>query len=101
MYLDSFIIKIAKITGQIFYGSSATYETKEALKQLMDLNLNPVWYMNEPLGVHLLDFAESLKDVELLKKRIEKIDGINSFSLSIPSGGVFAEKGFYGGLGKQ
>jgi hypothetical protein len=30
--------------------------------------------------------------VELLEKRIEKIDGINSFSLSIPSGGVFAEK---------
>ncbi|MDA8143887.1 MAG: hypothetical protein M0T81_07880 [Thermoplasmatales archaeon] len=39
-----------------------------------------------------MGFAESLKYVELLEKRIEKIDGINSFSLSIPSGGVFAEK---------
>ncbi len=87
-----YIPDFTKAKGQIFYGSLAIYETPEVLKQLMNLNLDPVWYMNEPLGAHLLGFAESLRDVELLKKRVEKIDGIISFSLSIPSGGVFVEK---------
>ena len=87
-----YIADFTKATGKIFYGAFAIFENSEVLKKLIDLNLKPVWHSNEPLGAQLLGFADSLKDVDLLKKSIDKIDGIVSFSFSIPAGGIFAEK---------
>jgi DNA-binding Lrp family transcriptional regulator len=92
MLYTVYISDFTKGNGGIYYGLLVFYETKEVLGQLLKLNLEPVWYMSEPLGALLLGFAESLEVVELLKKRVGNIEGVTGFSLNIPRGGMFAEK---------
>ncbi len=45
--------------------------------------------MNEPLGAYLVGFAESLRDWEIAKGNIEKLNGLTGFFVSIPTGGAF------------
>ena len=84
-----FISDFTKVSGHIFYGAVALFETQETLKQLFSLDMIPVWIMNEPSGAYFLGFAGSLRDVEVAKSKIGKISEVTSFSISIPTGGVF------------
>lgn len=85
-----FISDFTRSSGNIFYGAVVFFEHPGSLKQLIGLGMIPVWSMTEPTGAHFLGFAESLRDVELVKNRVKDIEGVTEFSISIPSGGIFA-----------
>lgn len=87
-----YISDFTKLNGGIFYGLMVFFNHPEVQDRLLKMGLEPIWYMSEPLGAVLLGFAESLKDVELLKNRTGEMEGITSFNVILPRGGMFAEK---------
>lgn len=88
VYLSDF----TKTRSGILYGMTVQYETRKTLMGLLELNLKPVFYTDEPRGVYLINYAESVKDMEILRERVESMRGINGIYISIPKGGIFAEK---------
>ena len=96
-----YISDFTKINGGIFYGLLVFFTFPEVLDRLLKLGLEPIWYMSEPLGAVLLGFAESLEDVELLKKKTGEMEGITSFYINVPRGGMFAEDQVSFWIGKE
>ena len=90
-----------KINGGIFYGLLVFFTFPEVLDRLLKLGLEPIWYMSEPLGAVLLGFAESLEDMELLKKKTGEMEGITSFYINVPREGMFAEDQVRFWIGKE
>ena len=86
-----YISDFTKVKGGIFYGLLVFFNFPEVLDKLFKMSLEPIWYMTEPMGATLLGFAESIVDLELLKKKTGEIEGITSFDINVPTGGMFAE----------
>ena len=86
-----YISDFTKLKVGIFYGLLVFYDLPDVLDHLLKLGLEPIWYMSEPLGAVLLGFAESLEDVELLKKKTGEMEGITSFYINVPRGGMLSK----------
>lgn len=85
-----FLMDFNAAKGAIFYGIIAFFENMVAMNSLKEMNLLPVWMMNNPSGAYMLGMALSLTEVEDIKSKMAKLKGISGYSLSIPAGGVFS-----------
>lgn len=87
-----YISDFTKINGGILYGLLVFFNYPEVMGRLLKMGLEPIWFMTEPIGATLLGFAESLVDVELLKKKAQDMEGITRFDINVPTGGMFAKE---------